>query len=245
MGSVGAAPRGLKRGHERRVTFVPMSVRPLESITAGVRDMAAAVGFFRDRLGLEVVSDARASVGLLGAWKRPVHETVRLVELALPKHSSRLRLAEYETPVTGVSSKAGPPTVVIAAPRDETLQGPEGIAIALRRTPRVSVVLAANDLELASRFHTEALGWKSLEQGGVELVEAPADPAALAPGHLGLTHVTCECDDLDDVLTRIEAMSLELLTHPTHVGLPGGRPGRVMLVRAPGNTLYELYEIAA
>ena len=215
---------GLKRRHERRVTFGRMPVSPIESVTAGVSDMAAAVAFCRDQLRLEVVSDGRASVGLLGAWKRPVHETLRLVELALPGHAPRLRLAEYEMPLT--ASK-----------------GILGLREFVR--PRASVLLAADDLDAAARFHTQALGWPSIEAGGVELVEGKHAAAVLAPGHLGFTHLTCACDDLDEVLTRIEALSLEPLTRPTHVGLPGGRPGRVMLVRAPGNALYELYEIAA
>jgi hypothetical protein len=201
-----------------------MPVSPIECVTAGVSDLAGALAFCRGRLRLEVVSDARASVGLLGAWKRPVHETLRLVELALPGHAPRLRLAEYETPVTGSEAILGLREFV---------------------PPRASVVLAADDLDAAARFHTEALGWPSVAAGGVELVEGKHDAGLLAPEHLGFTHLTCSCDDLDEVLTRIEAMSLEPLTRPTHVGLPGGRPGRVMLVRAPGSALYELYEIAA
>jgi hypothetical protein len=223
-----------------------MPVSPIESATAGVRDMAAAVAFCRDRLRLEVVSDARASVGLLGAWKRPVHETLRLVELALPGgRAPRLRLAEYENPMPRPEAATGLRAFVVPAARDESLAGPDGIAIALHRVPRASVVLAADDLDAATRFHTDVLGWTSLEAGGVELVEGPRDEAMPGPGHLGLTHLTCACDDLDEVLTRIEAMSLEPVTRPSHVGLPGGRPGRVMLVRAPGGALYELYEIAA
>jgi hypothetical protein len=201
-----------------------MPVSPIESVTAGVRDLAAAVAFCRDGLRLEVVSDARASVGLLGAWKRPVHETLRLVELARPDHAPRLRLAEYETPVTG-------PTAILGLRAFDA--------------SRASVVLTAEDLDAAAHFHTEALGWSSLAAGGVELVARKHDDALLAPAHLAFTHLTCSCDDLDEVLTRVEAMSLEPLTRPTHVGLPGGRPGRVMLIRAPGCVLYELYEIAA
>jgi catechol 2,3-dioxygenase-like lactoylglutathione lyase family enzyme len=245
MASVGAAFPGLKRGHERRVTCAPMAVSPIESATAGVRDMAAAVAFCRERLGLEVVSDARASVGLLGGWKRPVHETLRLVELAQPGRAPRLRLAEYETPSTRADTRSSLRAFVLPVTRDESVQGPDGLTIALRRSSRSCVVVAAPDLDAATRFHTVVLGWTSLEAAGVELVEGTSDDAVLAPGHLGLTHLTCACDDLDDVLTRIEAMSLEPVTRPTHVGLPGGRPGRVMLVRAPGGTLYELYEIAA
>jgi predicted enzyme related to lactoylglutathione lyase len=242
---VGGVSAGLKRGHERRVTCGPMPVSPIESVTAGVSDMAAAVAFCCDRWRFEVVSDARASVGLLGAWKHPVHETLRLVELAVPGHAAHLRLAEYENCISRPQVTIGPRAFILPGARDESVQGPDGIAIALRRAPRMRVVLAAEDLDAATRFHTEALGWATVEAGGVELVEGRHDEAALAPGHLGFTHLTCSCDDLDDVLTRIEAMSLEPLTRPTHVGLPGGRPGRVMLVRAPGCALYELYEIAA
>lgn len=222
-----------------------MPVSPIESVTAGVSDMAAAVAFCRDRLRLEVVSDLRASVGLLGAWKRPVHETLRLVELALHGHAPRLRLAEYEQPIARPKVTLGARAFVLPSARDESLEGPEGVVIALRRAARPSVVLVVDDVDAAARFHTDVLGWASLADGGVELVEAKHDEAVVAPGHLGLTHLTCECDDLDEVLLRIEAASLEPVTRPAHVGLPGGRPGRVMLVRAPGNALYELYEIVA
>ncbi len=225
----------------------PMPAGPIEAVTAGVRDLADALAFFRDRLRLETVADARASVGLLGAWRRPVHESVRLVELRTPgSGGARLRLAEYENGATAAGpSRSGPRALVLAAARNASLDGPDGLAIALRRDPHVSVILAADDLDAANRFHTEALGWSSLESGGVELVEAPRDETLLAPGHLGITHLTCACDDLDDTLTRVEAMGIEPVTRPTHVGLPGGRPGRVMLVRAPGNALYEIFELAA
>ena len=190
------------------------------------------------------MSDARASVGLLGAWKRPVHETLRLVELAGPDGKARLRLADYESPMGRPQSTIGPRAIVLPAARDEEVDGPEGILVALRRGPRARVVLAAGDLDAATRFHCEALGWASVEAGGVELVEGRHSDAMPAAGHLGLTHLTCPCEDLDEVLTRIETMGLEPLTRPTHVGLPGGRPGRVMLVQAPDCALYELYEIA-
>jgi catechol 2,3-dioxygenase-like lactoylglutathione lyase family enzyme len=223
-----------------------MLTSALESVTAGVRDMAAALAFFRKRPGLEVVSDTRASVGLLGAWRRPVHEAVRLVELALRgEPGPRLRLAEYETGAAAVTTKTGPRAFVFRAKADDMLDGPDGIAIALRRDPRASVIVAADDLDAAARFHVDALGWPSAEAGGISLIEGAGSERPPAPGHLGLSHLTCRCEELDDLLTRVEALGLEPITRPTHVGLPGGRPGRVMLVLAPGNILYELYELAA
>jgi catechol 2,3-dioxygenase-like lactoylglutathione lyase family enzyme len=54
----------------------------IESVTVGVSNLESSLKFFRDRLGMSVVNDTRASVGLVAAWRRPVHESVRLVDLA-------------------------------------------------------------------------------------------------------------------------------------------------------------------
>ena len=54
----------------------------IESVTVGVGNLESSLQFFRDRLGMRVVNDTRASVGLVAAWRRPVHESVRLVDLA-------------------------------------------------------------------------------------------------------------------------------------------------------------------
>jgi len=54
----------------------------IESVTVGVGNLESGLQFFRDRLGMRVVNDTRASVGLVAAWRRPVHESVRLVDLA-------------------------------------------------------------------------------------------------------------------------------------------------------------------
>lgn len=55
----------------------------IESVTAGVSDLPAALRIFRDALGLEVTADMHASVGLLSAWRHPVHEAVRLAALGI------------------------------------------------------------------------------------------------------------------------------------------------------------------
>lgn len=71
----------------------------LESVTVGVRSIDAALGVFRDALGLRLESDRRASVSLLSAWRCPVHADVRLVELSGEGHPfGRIRLAQFEPP---------------------------------------------------------------------------------------------------------------------------------------------------
>lgn len=68
----------------------------IESITVGVHDIDAALGLFRDRMGYRVEHDVRASVSLLGAWKLPVHEDVRLVTLSCDGYPcGRIRLAAF------------------------------------------------------------------------------------------------------------------------------------------------------
>jgi len=72
-------------------------VHAVESVTLAVAEPAAALRFFRDQLGWRVLYDARASVGLLSAWHYPVHEAVRLIELARDSSpTGRIRLALYE-----------------------------------------------------------------------------------------------------------------------------------------------------
>jgi catechol 2,3-dioxygenase-like lactoylglutathione lyase family enzyme len=88
-------------------------VSVLESITVGVRHIDAALGVFRDALGLRVESDRRASVSLLSAWHYPVHADVRLVELSGDGHGfGRVRLAQFDPPpahATRLDAGAGAP----------------------------------------------------------------------------------------------------------------------------------------
>jgi catechol 2,3-dioxygenase-like lactoylglutathione lyase family enzyme len=75
-------------------------ISAIESVTVGVRNIDAALGVFRDRMGYRIDVDVRASVNLLAAWKLPVHEDVRLVTLSADGHpAGRIRLAQF--PDTG------------------------------------------------------------------------------------------------------------------------------------------------
>ena len=70
----------------------------IESLTVGVRDLAAALSLFRDRMGFRVETDVRASVSLLVAWKLPVHSDLRLVTLSMDGYPfGRIRLAGIGT----------------------------------------------------------------------------------------------------------------------------------------------------
>lgn len=69
----------------------------IQSVTIAVRDLDASVRLFREKLGLDVVSDTHASVGLLSVWKRPVHEAVRLVDLGkVTGQAGLIRLAFFQ-----------------------------------------------------------------------------------------------------------------------------------------------------
>jgi len=71
-------------------------ISAIESVTVGVRNIDAALGVFRDRMGYRIDVDVRASVNLLAAWKLPVHEDVRLVTLSADGHpAGRIRLAQF------------------------------------------------------------------------------------------------------------------------------------------------------
>jgi catechol 2,3-dioxygenase-like lactoylglutathione lyase family enzyme len=210
-------------------------VGPIESITVGVRDLDAALAAFRqavERLG--VVADGNASVGLLGAWKRPVHETVRLVELAAPATArARIRLAHFENDI----EEAG------------------DLAVQITHEAAVVACIAVANLPKSQRFYVDGLGWQMQDEMRVvdpagailKLTQARTDelPPARTPGHTGVNLITCESGDLEAVLERLTALGIEPATRPTHVGLPNGRPGRVMLVHGPVGELFELIEPGA
>jgi catechol 2,3-dioxygenase-like lactoylglutathione lyase family enzyme len=234
-------------------------VSGIESVTVGVQDLDAAISHYRDRLRLTVLQDSCASVGLLAAWRRPVHESVRLIELGAPQHAlARVRLAQFECDVHGDVSK------------DALLVGPRALA-----APVATVVILTADSAASARFYVEGFGWRVSEilpsdtqrffgAGPVRLagvsaadnpqvdvllgqlvdedVSRPSD--ASLPGRLGINLCTCRCGDLDAVEQRLAAIGIEPVTPPAHVGLPMGRPGRVMLVRGPADELFELVELA-
>jgi catechol 2,3-dioxygenase-like lactoylglutathione lyase family enzyme len=100
----------------------------IDSVTIGVGSLDASLRFFRDRLGMRVVNDTRASVGLVAAWRRPVHESVRLVDLASAGSITTSAAGGRRTKPAPASSKTLPSgrvrlaiyedSALTAAPRD-------------------------------------------------------------------------------------------------------------------------------
>ena len=85
----------------------------IETVTLGVRDLAAALHLFRDVCGLKVESDTRASVSLLSVWGLAPYADLRLIELSCGAYAfGRIRLAEVtdvEARVTRRDHGAGAP----------------------------------------------------------------------------------------------------------------------------------------
>jgi catechol 2,3-dioxygenase-like lactoylglutathione lyase family enzyme len=291
-------------------------ISTIESVTLGVNRLEPAIHLFRDQLGLKVVNDTRASVGLLSAWKVPVHESVRLVELANGASPwGRVRLAFYED---GVRDSTGQGT---GAPIDSSLTiGPKaidfgpallanGIAVpatseglpvwlpaaaqansaSVRPAPHVSdfaaLWLITADPVASSQFYCETFGFTPAPEPALKdkdrqslcrLLGVPASTSVqltclrpadesstqvvlvhlpgvscrtsdhpMRPGWPGFNLISLHCDELDTLIERFEDLGIEPVTAPTHVGLPIGRPGRVMLVRGPNQELFEFTEIAA
>jgi catechol 2,3-dioxygenase-like lactoylglutathione lyase family enzyme len=225
-------------------------VGAIESVTVGVPDLEAALNDYRRKLQCMVLRDTCASVGLLAAWHRPVHESVRLVELGMPDRAcARLRLAQFEYEVRGAHEAQVDPC------------------------PPMAVM--TEDATASARFYTEGFGWQLTEAPTDEAIArfppgfsgfmafaanehanadvviahrvaggAPRPGEPSMPGRLGVALATCACQDLDEVEQRLAAIGIEPVTRPTHVGLPAGRPGRVMLVRGPADELFELFDLA-
>jgi catechol 2,3-dioxygenase-like lactoylglutathione lyase family enzyme len=231
-------------------------VSSIESVTVGVRDIAAAAAEYRDRLRCEVLGDAYASVGLLSAWKRPAHEGVRLIELGVPGSTSgHVRLAQFECEVEETSA-------------DSIFVGAHALS-----APHAAITIVTDDPAGSRRFYVEGFGWRviarlpqglaapfasgSLRWRGFAATDAKMIDVALAhapqrtatrrkepalPGRLGVNLCSCRCENLDELEQRLAAIGIAPVTRPIHVGLPGGRPGRVMLVRGPADELFELVE---
>jgi catechol 2,3-dioxygenase-like lactoylglutathione lyase family enzyme len=273
----------------------------IESVTLGVCNVESALKFFRDEMGLRVVNDTRASVGLLGAWRRPVHESVRLVDLVRsgPKASlgGRIRLALFEDcaqtpPSQGGESALRPPNQgpwaldLRAAGNTNPpalIAGPDGLPIlsstqADPSAPALSGIwIASSDLAASTRFYAEALGLSSSNEsdtsalipsatitqrvsyhsadahrakiiaahfapGGASAAAARHQPA-MSVGQVGFNLITVRCDDLDELEKRLERLAIAPLTQPTHVGMPSGYPGRVMIAPGPNGELFEFDEI--
>jgi hypothetical protein len=189
-------------------------VSAIESIMLTLDDLGSGLRFFGDELGLSIVSDGHASVGLLAAWHHPVHESVRLIELGpTGTGTPSIRLAHFEDPAKairvvarGTASAApfglrGPrlldartaaPTVapghVRAAPDNlpwiGSAQRPKRSAEAIRWV----WIHAPGEPQRARRFYAEALGFISLPSpSGREPQPCPPELASylgVVPGEL-------------------------------------------------------------
>jgi catechol 2,3-dioxygenase-like lactoylglutathione lyase family enzyme len=287
-------------------------VGPIESVTVAVRDLGQAERLFEKRFGFTSVSQGRASVGLLSAWRYPVHESVRLAELGHRGHPhGRIRLALFEDAAVPpfdsargyVAPQAGPQALDFRSAAAEVQGGcleaddelpllivgrfPARASRAQAARPLGSVWVLCADAAKARAFYTEALGYQVLleteteteividdaaasfarlglgagarlhvtrlgagaePRAGVLLVQLPDRiPAREAArlGTLGINLLTCRCDDLDELIARMKPLGSEPVAAPSHVGLPDGRPGRVMVTRAPGGEVFEFIEIDA
>jgi len=177
-------------------------VSAIESIMLTLDDLGSGVRFFHEELGLPIVSDSHASVGLLAAWRHPVHESVRLIELGPSgTGAASIRLAHFEdaakavrlvasdTPAAVPAATDGPrlldarpaaPTLVLGharvAPDALPWIGPA------RKQERKAVswvwIRASGELHRARRFYAEALGFTALPS--LSDREPQACPPALA-----------------------------------------------------------------
>ena len=275
-------------------------VGPIESVTVAVSELERHRDFFQDQFGLTPLSDGHASVGLLSAWRYPVHESVRLTELAHGTElHGRVRLAVFEDPpadplgardpTDDLSISAGPRVLDFRVGVSDW----KGTPVAMRGLPMLikdpsrrrgalgSVWVLSADFARARRFYVEALGYRVRHEadvtvgagapcfegfgfnpgaalrlarldaakstaGGILLVgladrELPIRGARL--GALGINLLTCRCDDLDDLIERLSLFEIEPVAAPSHVGLPDGRPARVMVAHGPSNEAFEFIEI--
>jgi catechol 2,3-dioxygenase-like lactoylglutathione lyase family enzyme len=132
-----------------------------------------------------------------------------------------------------------------------------------------AVWISSNNLTASARFYTEALGLSALKDpqrvpnAKDTLVFGYGDPThpkivlsnfasptaeqqiatSMAVGQLGFNLITARCDDLDELLKRLEALGIKPITEPAHVGMPFGYPSRVMIVAGPNGELFEFDEI--
>jgi catechol 2,3-dioxygenase-like lactoylglutathione lyase family enzyme len=181
----------------------------IESITLTLDDVGRGLRFFRQKLGLSIVSDSHASVGLLAAWRHPVHESVRLIELApIGTGTTGIRLIHFEDaakalrlvsrePISSPRAAPGGPRLLDARPAAPTVAlgnvrvAPDDlpwIGSAQREkagTGAVSWVWirASGEQERAHRFYTEVLGFAALPSSS-ESTPQPCPPALAS--HLGI-----------------------------------------------------------
>jgi catechol 2,3-dioxygenase-like lactoylglutathione lyase family enzyme len=147
-------------------------VGPIESVTVAVSELERCRRLFEEQLGLSTVSDGRASVGLLSAWRYPVHESVRLIEMAHGGQvHGRVRLALYEDAPQHAPELPGGPRALdfrASAPVGAAtlIEAASGLPLIIAepsqrgRGPVGSVWVLSADGALARRFYAEALGYR-------------------------------------------------------------------------------------
>lgn len=281
-------------------------VGPIESVTIAVPAMDPARRLLRDEHGLTEVIAGRASVGLLSAWRYPVHESVRLLELAYSGAPyGRVRLALYEDALPdeaqrdsgeqgGTAPWAGPRaldfrtgTTTLAGPVVQNVpEFPPIISGARGGTARVmgpvgSIWIVTAEEVRAGQFYTHALGYQVSKESEITVEDSASCWQALglaegsrlqltlvgcrsesagrillvrlldgAPrrrpprlGARGINLLTCRCEDLDELIARLKAFEIEPVAAPAHVGMPDGRPARVMVAYGPSGEALEFVEI--
>jgi catechol 2,3-dioxygenase-like lactoylglutathione lyase family enzyme len=170
-------------------------ITAIESVTVAVSDLASSVRLLEEQLGLTVVGDARASVGHLSAWRHPVHESVRLIELGGEGSPvGRVRLASVEDARERASpleqhllpgprlldfrsESATEAAIVLKGPGELPLLCPKPPARRERPGQRLRCTwVATSDGARAHRFYTDVLGLvaasDALAPGDIDLVRA-------------------------------------------------------------------------
>ena len=217
-------------------------VSAIESVMLRVDDLESALRTFRDELGLVVVSDGRASVGLLSAWRYPVHESVRLVELASGRPAvARLRLACFEDFGSSPDAlpfgpqlldfRSGAPCPSATGARLGST-GQRWIAPAYRAgaDPRSAsetiawVWVRTADLENARRFYAEGLGFaeRPLDE---DAVSCPEPFAALLGMPAGARLRLCALHSAEDPQGGVVLFEYPDETRTVRPLRPVGRPG--------------------
>jgi catechol 2,3-dioxygenase-like lactoylglutathione lyase family enzyme len=154
-------------------------ISAIESVTVGVRDLDAALAFFRDRMHYKVELDVRASVSLLSVWRLPVHEDVRLVTLSADGHGfGRIRLAQFpDSGEIATRLDFGP-----GAPDQPTDVGPKALDI-YTGTPIEAAITALSAAGCTPRGKAERFEIGSNDTEEIILSGPDGVPLLLMVGH--------------------------------------------------------------
>ncbi len=109
-------------------------------------------------------------------------------------------------------------------------------------------IVSALGLDASASVELRHLHSAHEPRGGVVLARGARAPRpVLSPrprlGHPGINLLSCRCDDLDGLARRVRALDVEPLTPSMHVSIPGGQPGRVLVVRGPSGELIEFIDL--